>query len=313
MKKILVTGASGFVGKELCGSLADAGFDVTGLVRAKGLRLPNVRLISAPLDCVPAVLPKLNEFDCVIHLAGRAHQLKEQSESPLGAFRAINRDLTVSLAKDCIAAGIQRFVFISSIGVNGSETFDSPFTEADACCPVADYALSKLEAETELLRLFKGSGSELVIIRPPLVYAANAPGNFNRLLKLVSMGVPLPLGRVRNQRSMISLANLVSFITLAVTHPKAANEIFLVADGESLSLPEILKLLSEGMQIRSWLIPVPVFLLTLVGSLLGKSAMMSQLCGSLVVDTSKSRNLLGWVPVESAQQGLVRAGHLYSN
>lgn len=313
MKKILVTGASGFVGKELCGSLTDAGFDVTGLVRAEGLRLPNVRLISAPLDCLPALFPNLNEFDCIVHLAGRAHQLREQSETPLEAFRAINRDLTVSLAKDCIAAGIQRFVFISSIGVNGSETFDSAFTETDVCCPAADYALSKLEAETELLRLFEGSASELVIIRPPLVYAGNAPGNFNRLLKLVSLGVPLPLGCVRNQRSMISLANLVSFITLAAAHPKAANEIFLVADGEPLSLPEILKLLSEGMQTRSWLIPVPVFLLRLAGLMLGRSAMISQLCGSLVVDNSKSRNMLGWVPVESPQQGLIRAGRLYSN
>ncbi|MEZ1315603.1 NAD-dependent epimerase/dehydratase family protein [Pseudomonas fluorescens] len=313
MKRILVTGASGFVGKELCAYLSQAGFDVTGLTRTQNINLPNVHLVESSLDVIPATSRVLMNSDCVIHLAGRAHQLNDRAISPLDEFRAVNRDLTITFARSCIAAGIKRFVFISSIGVNGSETFAAPFTEDSVCTPTADYALSKYEAEIELCKLFENSASELVIVRPPLVYAADAPGNFNRLLKLVSLGVPLPFGCVRNQRSMISLRNLVSFISLAATHPRAANETFLIADTEPLSLPEILKSLSEGMSRRSFLLPVPAALLTTAATVFGKSAIIKQLCGSLVVDSSKSRILLGWQPIETSRQGLTRTGRSYSN
>ncbi|WP_458128149.1 NAD-dependent epimerase/dehydratase family protein [Pseudomonas sp. Z2-11] len=313
MKKILVTGANGFVGQHLCAFLSDAGTEVTAVVRTEHSFLPNVRVVVASLDAVPRALLEFKEIDCVIHLAGRAHQLNDTSSSPLEDFRAINRDLTVKFARDCLEAGIKRFVFISSIGVNGAESFNTPFTENDVCNPHADYAISKLEAENELAKIFEGSDSELVIIRPPLVYGANAPGNFNRLLKLVSLGIPLPFGSVRNFRSMVSLANLSSFIALAAVHPRAANEVFLIADGEALSLPDIINLLSEGMNKRSWLLPVPLVFLNLIGSLTGKSATIAQLCGSLVVDSSKGRELLGWEPLESPQQGLIQAGQSYVN
>jgi nucleoside-diphosphate-sugar epimerase len=307
----LVTGANGFIGRQLCSTLQTHNQQVRALVRSNHHPVPGVTYVTGELTDQAAVSSALLDVDCVIHLAGRAHQLNDTSASPLEDFRLVNRDATVALAKQCIAAGVRRFVFISSIGVNGSETIGSPFTEASVPAPHAPYAVSKWEAEVELQKLFSDSLTELVIIRPPLVYAAHAPGNFKRLLKLVSLGVPLPFGSVRNARSMISLHNLVDIIRLCTVHPQAAGEVFLVSDGKDLSLPEILDCLARGMSKRSRLLPVSVGLMMGFAGLAGKKSMVNQLCGSLVVDSTKARTLLGWVPSESSEDALIATGREY--
>lgn len=307
----LVTGANGFIGRHLCARLLEDGRDVRALVRSTTNPLPGAHYVIGELTDEAVLVEALTGVQCVVHLAGRAHQLNDTSASPLDDFRAINRDATVSFAKQCIAAGVRRFVFISSIGVNGAETLRAPITEMSDPAPHAPYAVSKWEAEVELQDLLRNSAMELVIIRPPLVYAAHAPGNFKRLLKLVSLGVPLPFGLVNNRRSMISLANLTDLIRLCMDHPKAAGELFVVSDGEDLSLPEILKHLGTGMSRRCSLLPVPVGLMTCAAAIVGKSSMVNQLCGSLVVNSAKSRTLLGWVPLQTPADALLEAGRAY--
>lgn len=310
--QFLITGANGFIGRQLCSALQAHNQQVRALVRSSHRPIPGVAYLTGELTDQASLSPALVGVDCVIHLAGRAHQLNDASTSPLEDFRLVNRDATVAFAKQCIAAGVRRFVFISSIGVNGSETIGSPFTEASVPAPHAPYAVSKWEAEVELQKLFSSAPTELVIIRPPLVYAAHAPGNFRRLLKLVSLGAPLPFGSVRNARSMISLDNLIDIIRLCAIHPKAAGEVFLVSDGKDLSLPEILDCLAQGMSKPSRLVPVPVGLMVFCAGLAGKKSMMNQLCGSLVVDSTKTRTLLGWVPLENPNAALIAAGREYT-
>jgi nucleoside-diphosphate-sugar epimerase len=308
----LVTGANGFIGRHLCSTLLTHNHEVRALVRSSQRPMPGVTYITGELTDQTVLSSALLNVDCVVHLAGRAHQLNDTSTSPLEDFRLVNRDATVAFAKQCIAAGVRRFIFISSIGVNGNETVGTPFTEASVPAPHAPYAVSKWEAEVELQKLFSDSPAELVIIRPPLVYAANAPGNFKRLLKLVSLGAPLPFGTVHNARSMISLENLTDIIRLCTVHPKAAGEVFLVSDGKDLSLPEILRCLAQGMVKPSRLVPVPVWLMMACAGVVGKKAMVNQLCGSLVVDSTKTRALLGWVPLESPEDALIAAGRDYT-
>ncbi|NNA97965.1 NAD-dependent epimerase/dehydratase family protein [Pseudomonas gessardii] len=311
MNNVLVTGANGFIGRAVCTHLAGDGHSVRALVRSRPDGLTGVEYVIGDFDDASILESALRGIDSVVHLAARAHQFKDGAQDALSAFRAVNRDAAVRFAAACLASGVRRFVFISSIGVNGSQTFDTPFSESSPVGPHAPYAVSKLEAEEQLLTLVSGTGMELVIIRPPLVYAGNAPGNFKRLLKLVSMGLPLPFKSVCNKRSMISLDNLADFIRVCVVHPKAANELFLISDGIDVSLPDILKKLGEGMSKKQKLLPVPVRFMMLGASLLGKKAMFEQLCGSLVIDASKSRRLLGWKAPEDTETALIKSGDSY--
>jgi len=301
---ILVTGAAGFVGSALCTELLALGHDVYAHVRPGSTWPCGTTPVACNLEALPAAFEGLAGIDVVVHLAGRAHKLGDTAADPLQAFMSVNRDATVALAKAADAAGVKRFLFISSIGVHGNLTGDQPFTEHSPFAPAADYAQSKMQAEIQLVELLKTRTMELVRIRPPLVYGAQAPGNFRKLLKMTSLGLPLPFGGVRNQRSLISLSNLVSIIALCTTHPNAANEDFVVSDGSRLSIAEISRALGRGLGRTPPMIWVPSILLRGAFSLSGKRSIYEQLFLSLVVDSSKSERLLGWTPRESTLSAL---------
>ncbi len=248
----------------------------------------------------------LTGIDVVVHLAARAHVTKESYSNPLAEFRSINTDGTLALARQAAEAGVKRFVFISSIGVNGNHN-TRPFTEQDPPQPAEPYAISKLEAEQGLQELASETDMDIVIIRPPLVYGPNAPGNFGSLVRWVNKSIPLPLGAIHNQRSLVALDNLVDFIITCIDHPAAANQTFLVADGEDLSTTELLRRVGQAMGKPARLIPVPMGILKLGATVLGKKAMAQRLCGNLQVDISKAREVLGWTPPVNVKEGLRRA------
>jgi nucleoside-diphosphate-sugar epimerase len=244
--------------------------------------------------------------DSVVHLAARAHIMNDEVADPLAEYRRVNVDGTRNLARQAAAAGVKRFIFISSIGVNGNIN-TRPFTEDDTPNPAELYAQSKWEAEQGLWEIQRETGMELVIIRPPLVYGPSAPGNFGSLLKWVEKGIPLPLGAVHNRRSLVALDNLVDFIITCIDHPAAANQTFLVADGEDLSTTELLRRVGRAMGKPVRLIPVPMGLLQAGARLLGKQEMARRLCGSLQVDIAKARTMLSWKPPVAVDEGLRRA------
>lgn len=312
--KILVTGATGFIGRALLDRLReDPIFSVSAVVRHLRAPLPSdVRVhevgnLSASTDLREA----LAKVDVVIHAAARAHVLREEASNPLTEFRRVNVDATLNLARQAAEAGVKRFIFISSIGVNGAETLAEPFSELSPPAPVADYAVSKYEAEQALLQLLQTTRTELVIIRPPLVYGPDAPGNFGRLLRLVASGLPLPLGRISNRRSLIARENLVDFIVTCISHPKAAGEVFLVSDGDDLSTTELVRQLAKGMGKSLLLLPVPTSALKFAATLLGRQNVYQQLCGSLRIDSTKARTVLNWSPPVSANEALRRVAHHY--
>jgi nucleoside-diphosphate-sugar epimerase len=296
-KRVVVTGASGFVGRQLYRYLQAGGYRVDAWVRGER---------SAEDD-----IAALGGVDCVVHLAGRAHVLREQSVDPLRAFREANCANTLRIARAALGAGVQRFVFVSSIGVNGQQTGEVAFDEQSTPTPQADYAVSKHEAELQLRELVHGSAMQLVIIRPPLVYAGHAPGNFRRLLGLVARRLPLPFGAVHNSRSMIALDNLVDFIVRCIEHPAAVDQLFVIADGEDLSIGQIAHFLAQGMGLRSRQLAIPPDLMHGVARLLGREGLYVQLCGSLQVNAGKARELLQWQPPISAQDALRQAGRDY--
>jgi nucleoside-diphosphate-sugar epimerase len=305
--KVLITGASGFIGASLCKNLDKGGAEVIALLRRSVPELAGIQQVICELDDIDKIRQALNGVDVVVHLAGRAHQLNEKLSDPLAVYRKINRDLAVSIAGLAVEAQVKRFVFMSTIAVNGAETGLTPVNELSEPRPVKAYAVSKYEAEKELVKLLKGK-MELVIVRPPLVYSGRAVGNFERLLKVVKAGIPLPFARVTAKRSVISLANLMEFLTLVLTHPKAANELFVVSDGVDVSLPEMLHSLAEGMGKRSNVFSFPVKVLHFGAVLCGKEALFSQLCGPYLIDSSKSRILLNWTPSHNVKDELSLAG-----
>jgi nucleoside-diphosphate-sugar epimerase len=242
-----------------------------------------------------------------MHCAARVHVMAESLADPLAEFRRVNVQGTLNLARQAAAAGVRRFVFVSSIGVNGAETFQQSFTSEDSVAPHSPYAVSKYEAELGLQALAAETGMEVVIIRPPLVYGPGAPGNFGSLMRWLKRGVPLPLGAIHNQRSLVALDNLVDLIVLCLTHPAAANQTFLVSDGEDVSTSELLRRMGQALDRPARLLPVPQSWLKLAAAMVGKSDVAQRLCGSLQVDISKTRRLLVWTPPISLDEGLRRA------
>lgn len=312
-KRVLLTGATGFVGRAVQQRIvADGQYDLTIAVRravpvANVVRVVQVPELTAQTDWSAA----LQGVDVVVHCAARAHVLNENVVDPLIEFRKVNVDAALALAQQALIAGVKRFVFISSIGVNGASTEGVPFTERSVPAPHAPYAVSKLEAELALQNLCADSAMELVIIRPPLVYAEHAPGNFARLLKLVSFGLPLPFSLVKNQRSMVALENLVDFILCCVMHPAAANQTFVIADHQPVSTPQMLRYLSAGMGKRLLLLPVPLSLMRVAATLAGRKALFNQLCGSLEVDASKAQQLLNWTPPVTVEDAMRKTAAAY--
>lgn len=302
-RKIVVTGATGFVGKRLVKSLrAHGDTELIALTRSRDADLPtDVRLFTlSNVDPFSENLP-LQGVDTVIHLAGLAHGQSGNSAD----YKRVNLTGTLNLARQAVSAGVRRFVFLSSIGVNGGES-ETPFVETDPPRPIGPYAISKWEAEQALFELSAASGLEVVLIRPPLVYGADAPGNFARLVAAVRRGVPLPLGSVDNRRTLVGLDNLVDFICRCVTHPMAANQLFLVGDAESISTAELLRRVGRELNRSARLLPIPVSMLETVAGFLGKKAAVRKLCGNLEVDSSKARDLLSWTPPVSLDEGLQR-------
>ena len=307
--KLLITGATGFIGKSLVAELMRQNFNISIAVRQKSNLFPDKvkQFVVGDFESNPDFSTSLAEVDCVIHLAGKAHVLVKSKVSVLDGFRKINSELTLNLAKQAVMAGVERFIFLSSIGVNGNKS-TKPFLEDDAPNPQEPYAISKHEAEKGLLQLAENSNLEVVIIRPPLVYGNNAPGNFGRLLQWAGARfmLPLPLGAVNNARSLIAIDNLVSFIIICTLHPKAANEIFLISDNDNLSTTQLLKNIAKAFNKKSLLLPVPISWMIFVAKLLGKEADAVRLFSSLVIDSSKARDLLDWHPVTTMDEQLCK-------
>lgn len=244
----------------------------------------------------------------VIHAAARVNVMKDQSADPLAEFRRINVAGTLNLAQQAAAAGVKRFVFISSIKVNGELTqIEQPFTEKDRAAPVDAYGISKYEAEVGLRRVADETGMEVVIIRPVLVYGPGVKGNFLSMVLWLYKGIPLPFGAINNARSLVSIDNLIDLIITCLHHPAAANQTFLVSDGEDISTTQLLKYTASAMGVSSRLIPVPALMIQVTAKLLCKVEVAQRLCGNLQVDISKARQLLGWVPPISLKEGLRRA------
>lgn len=311
--KVLITGASGFIGSALTQFLYKQNYSITVTLRRVSNTLPS----DIQQKLIGNLLPNIDwsqtlaDTDTVIHLAARAHILKEQSTDPLTAFRATNTAATLNLAQQAAAAGVRRFIFISSIGVNGNKTLDKPFTVTDTPNPAEHYAISKHEAELGLKQIAAQTGMEVVIIRPPLVYGAGAKGTFNQLIKTVAKRVPLPLGCIHNQRSLVALPNLIDLITTCIDHPAAANQTFLISDGEDLSTTDLLRRLSHALGKPARLLPIPQQLLETTLNLLGKQAIAQRLCGNLQIDMTHTRKTLNWTPPVSVDEALRQTAQTY--
>lgn len=359
---ILITGINGFVGRGLAAALQGSDRLVKGtergdrILKKRGLKNGFQIFVTGEIDERTDWSEALDGIDVVVHLAARVHVMDDLADDPLAEFRKVNTAGTLNLARQAVAAGVKRFIFISSIKVNGELTGRpgnkgkygltqrckdaqvkkkrneeiSFFSEEDVACPQDAYAVSKYEAEQGLLAIAEETGMEVVIIRPPLVYGPGVKANFRLLMKWVQRGVPLPLGAVHNKRSFVALDNLVSFIIYCIDHPRAANEVFLISDGEDVSTTELLQKMARAFGKRSFLMPVPVGLMTFLAGLIHRLCRFTQinrktkngfmqrrtgakvediadrLFGSLQVNSSKARDLLGWEPVVSMDEALKR-------
>ena len=307
--RILVTGTTGFVGQALCTEALIQGFKVLGSLR-------NYKYFNSQIESfiIPDINSKtdwtiaLNRVDVLIHLAARVHVMRDTEVNPIIAFREVNVNGTLNLARQAVKSGCKRFIFISSIGVNGSQTqVGQSFSELDKPAPHNAYSLSKWEAEKGLFSLAHETGLEVVIIRPPLVYGLNAPGNFKSLKSAVNSGWPLPLGSFSNLRSFVSLDNLVDFIITCINHPLAAGQVFLVSDGRDLSTTDLVRGMAQATGVPLRIVPFPVWALNACASLLGRGDVFQRMNSNLQIDISKAQKLLSWVPPFSVEDGLRRA------
>lgn len=307
MQQVLITGANGFVGQYLISTLLERNYQVTAAYRSSQslLELPGIKqVVTGSINEQTQWQEALDDVDVVVHLAARVHVMQETQADPLKAFREINTEGTINLAKQAIKAGVKRFVYISTIKVNGEQTLQEKFHADDQVNPQDPYAHSKYEAEQQLLALSKEQGFEVVIIRPPLVYGPGVKGNFKRLINLVNKGLPLPLARINNSRSLVSIQNLCSLIEVCLYHPKAAGEVFLVSDGEDISTSELFEKLAYAMHKPNRLFFFPQWLIRIAAVILGRKAEYDRLFGSLQVDIAKNRQLLEWSPPLSVDQGI---------
>ncbi|MCJ7852218.1 UDP-glucose 4-epimerase [Pseudomonas sp. URIL14HWK12:I8] len=305
---VLTTGGSGFVGKVLLQRLAEgARWAPRALVRqlpARQLAGVDYRSFSE-LTAVDAASGHFEQVDTVIHLASRVHVMHETAADPLAEFRRVNVEGTLSLARAAAQAGVRRFIFVSSVKVNG-ETTDGrlPFTADETPAPSDPYGISKREAEEGLRQLAAQTGLEVVIVRPVLVYGPGVKANFRSMMNWLSKGVPLPFGAIHNKRSLVALDNLVDLLVTCIDHPAAANQTFLASDGHDLSTTELLQRLGKALGKPARLLPVPAAWLKGAATLAGKGGLAQRLCGSLQVDSGKARTLLGWQPPLDVDQAL---------
>lgn len=307
-KKILVTGASGFLGKSLVQKLcALPKVSVVAPLRKVNCMLPIEveKMHFAGIDASTDWSSSLAGVEVVVHAAARVHVMHESPDQSIDRFHAINVEGTLRLAEQAIQAGVKRFIYISSIKVNGEATVPGrPFTAEDIPQPSDPYGISKFEAEQQLMKLAESGLIEVVIIRPVLIYGPGVGANFKQMMYWLARGVPLPFGAIHNLRSLVSLDNVVDLISTCVNHPRAANQVFLVSDGEDISTTQLMRRLISFLCVKTWLVPVPMILLNFIARLLGRGAVAQRLLGSLQVDIKKNRELLGWVPPFSANEGL---------
>ena len=322
--KTFVTGATGFVGKALIENLLSELYEVKALVRQSSDTLPLAveqvilgDLADLALSNSSSLLREaFKDTEVVVHTAARVHVMHDDAFNPLAEFRKVNRDATLVLARLAAESGVKRFVFLSSIKVNGEMTRPSnPFTPDDVHVPDDPYGLSKYEAEQGLLALAQETDMEVVIIRPPLVYGPGVKGNFSNMIKWMSKPVPLPFGAIHNQRSLVALDNLVSFISLCVDREKsseASNQVLLISDGQDVSTTQLLRKVGQALNLQShsgitaWLVPVPVCIMRFCAKLIGRGDMANRLFCSLQVDSSKARDSLGWTPVVTIDEQLAK-------
>lgn len=310
--RVLVTGANGFIGRALCIYMQDQGYKVVaGVRRPCGMENEYVMC-----DDDASIKRVLSGCDVVVHLAGRAHVMREEGMEPLSVFRLANVDASARLASIAAQAGVRRFVFMSSVKVNGEYTnCNSPFSPSDTPAPKDAYSISKWEAEQALQSIVDKSRMELVVIRPPLVYGPGVKGNFSTLIKCVKRGIPLPLGAIDNKRSMLALENLLEFTTLCanfIESPKAAGQVFLVSDDDDVSITELLHRVARAYVCKARLFSVPAWFLNDIASFLGFSEATDRLLGSLILDNSKAFELLGWQPAVTMDDQLKRMANVAS-
>jgi UDP-glucose 4-epimerase len=314
---ILVTGASGFIGSALCAHLLEQNMTVVGAVR----RLPDKKVAGVDYRVVADLSDNTNwrealtGVNTVVHCAARVHVMRDTEDNPLQAFRNVNVRGTIRLAEQAVDGGLKRFIYISSIKVNGEKTDTHPFCADDTPAPEDPYGISKWETEQALQKIATETDLEVVIIRPPLVYGPGVRANFLRLMQMVNMGVPLPLGSIiENRRSLVALDNLVDLIATCLNHPAAVNQTFLVSDGKDLSTRALLQYTAKALDRPARLIPVPVSILEMVACFLGKKDFVQRLCGSLQVDISKTQDILGWSPLILMEAALSKtAMHFLAN
>ncbi|EGR4317612.1 SDR family oxidoreductase [Vibrio cholerae] len=310
MRKILVTGANGLVGKHLCARLPTK--DTNTLSRGNNA-YGYLNYFQCEISPNQVYHDALSECEVVIHCAARVHLMNEGKSAAINLYRDTNVDGTINLAKQAISAGVKRFIFISSIKVLGESTrTGKPFFNLSNISPCDAYGLSKAEAEIELLELVKNTGLEVVIIRPTLVYGPGVKANFASLINLVSKGIPLPFGCLtQNKRSLVSVDNLVDLIVTCIDHPKAANQVFLVSDDQDVSTSEMVREMAIALNKPAWQLPVPVWCYKLVGKLFNKSAVVDRLTGSLQVDISHTKDTLGWRPPQSLRDGFKQTAEAF--
>ena len=310
--QILVTGANGFIGHTLCSEALARGMKVRVVTRTHFNLSSQIESITkVEINDQTNWQDALTNCDIIVHLAARVHVMNDQSENPLQAFLNVNLHGTINLARQAAVAGVKRFVYVSSIKVNGEYTDGKGFTEEDEPKPQDPYAISKWQAEQALLQLAKDTGMEVVIIRPPLVYGADVKGNFMQMIRVIASGMPLPLASVQNQRDLVYVNNLVDALIACATHPNAAGQTYLVSDGEDVSTLDLIRNLSKALGKRCFIFSFPVLIMKFLANLLGKSTAIDRLTQSLRVDGSKIRNELGWTPPYTTQQGLQATADWY--
>lgn len=308
LMNVFLTGANGFVGKRTVEILSQQkAVNVYATMRQKPRVPPNFPVHYATLERHTDWSEALRYMDVVIHTAARVDKLKETSNDPHAEYKLVNVDATLNFARQAASAGVQRFVFLSSIKVNGDSTWrNEPFMHDDFPLPSDAYGMSKFEAEKGLSKICSVSGMEFVIIRPPLVYGPNVKGNFSRLIKIVQSGIPLPLSSIDNKRSFIGLDNLVDLLMICMVHPKAANQVLLASDGYDLSTPELIRNIAQAMGRHSRLFPCPPQVFRVLAKCIGKKVLADRLLGSLQVEISNTKRLLGWEPPVTIEEGIRR-------
>lgn len=301
---VLVTGANGFIGRTLCWALADQGRDFRPVVRSSCEPIGGeVSLAIGDVGAQTDWSPVIDDVSQVVHLASRVHEMNESGSDTDALYRETNTFGTLRLAQQAADAGVKRFVFLSSVKVNGEER-EEAYSEGDRPAPIGPYATSKRDAEIGLQEIADRSGMEVVVIRPPLVYGPGVKANFLSMMRWLHRGVPLPFGAISNRRSLVSIGNLVDFISTCIDHPAAANQTFLVSDGEDLSTTDLLVRLAAALEVKARLVDVPVPMLRMGAMMLGRGEVLRRLCGSLCVDASKANRLLGWSAPQSVDDGL---------